>query len=140
MACMNLRLDQREKEGIRILDLRGPLIIGEAETILRNAIAVLAEGRIVNIILNLAEVTEIDDDGLGALVFSYALIVRSAGRLKLLNVPQDLSVMVLTKLDTVFEVFTDEQDAINSFFPERAVRRYDILEWVQEQEERSTPE
>jgi anti-sigma B factor antagonist len=138
MAWIDLQLDQREKEGIRILDLQGPLTIGDSETILRNAIAVLAEERIVNIILNLADVKEIDDDGLGALVFSHARIVRSGGGLKLLNLPQDLSVMVLTKLDTVFEVFTDEQDAINSFFPERAVRRYDILEWVQEQERRST--
>jgi anti-sigma B factor antagonist len=137
---MDLQLNQREKEGIRILDFEGPLIIDDSETILRNAIGVLAEGRTVNVILNLADVTEIDDDGLGALVFSHARIVRSGGGLKLLNVPQDLSMMVLTKLDTVFEVFTDEQDAINSFFPERAVRRYDILEWVQEQEKRSTAE
>src|ERR1700683_1031772 len=138
MAWIDLQLDQREKEGIRILDLQGPLTIGDSETILRNAIAVLAEERIVNIILNLADVKEIDDDGLGALVFSHARIVRSGGGLKLLNLPQDLSVMVLTKLDTVFEVFTDEQDAIHRFFPERAVRRYDILEWVQAQERRST--
>jgi hypothetical protein len=44
--------------------------------------------------------------------------------------------MVLAKLDTVFEVFTDEQEAVNSFFPARAVRHYDILEWVQDQEKR----
>jgi anti-sigma B factor antagonist len=65
---------------------------------------------------------EIDTDGLGALAFCYARIVRSGGTLKLLNLPFHLSPMVLTKLDTVFEVFTDEQDAINSFFPDRAVR------------------
>jgi anti-sigma B factor antagonist len=140
MACMNPQLNQRKKEGIRILDLHGPLMIGDSETILRNAIAVIAEGSTANVILNLADVTEINDDGLGALVFSRARIVRCGGDLKLLNVPRDLRLMVITKLETVFEVFTDEQDAINSFFPERAVRRYDILEWVQEQEKRSTAE
>jgi anti-sigma B factor antagonist len=41
-----------------------------------------------------------------------------------------LSLNVLTKLNTVFEVYTDEQDAVNSFFPGRAVRHYDVLEWV----------
>lgn len=40
------------------------------------------------------------------------------------------------KLDTVFEVFTGEQDAVNSFLPARAVRHYDILQWVQGQEKR----
>jgi anti-sigma B factor antagonist len=47
--------------------------------------------------------------------------------------------MVLAKVDTVFEVFTDEQDAINSFFPDRAVRHYDILEFVRESEKRPGP-
>jgi anti-sigma B factor antagonist len=137
---MDLQLHQREKEGIWILDLRGHLMIGDSEAILRTAIVALAEAGAVNIILNLAGVTEIDDDRLGALVFCYARIVRSGGALKLLNLsPLHLSSMVLTKLDTVFEVFTDEQDAVNSFFPDRAVRHYDILEWVQDQEGRPAP-
>jgi anti-sigma B factor antagonist len=135
----DLQLHQREKEGIWILDLRGHVTIGDSEAILRTAIVALAEARAVNIILNLAGVTEIDDDGLGAFVFCYARIVRSGGALKLLNLPLHLSLMVLTKLNTVFEVFTDEQDAVNSFFPDRAVRHYDILEWVQEQEKHSAP-
>src|SRR6266852_9028061 len=136
----DLQLHQREREGIWILDLRGQVTIGDSETILRTAIVALAETKAVNIILNLAGVTEIDDDGLGALVFCYARIVRSGGAVKLLNLPPHLSLMVLTKLDTIFEVFTDEQDAVNSFFPGRAVRHYDILEWVKEQVKRPAPD
>lgn len=132
---MSIQLHQREKEGIRILDLRGHLTIGDSEASLRAAIVALAEAGAVNIILNLADVTEIDDDGLGTLVFCYARIVRSGGALKLLNLnPHHVSLMVLTKLDAVFEVFTDEQAAMDSFFPDRAVRHYDVLEFVQEQE------
>jgi anti-sigma B factor antagonist len=37
------------------------------------------------------------------------------------------------KPETVFEVFADEQDAVDSFFSDRAVRRYDILEFVRKQ-------
>jgi anti-sigma B factor antagonist len=136
---MDLHLHRREKEGIRILDARGQLTIGESETILRSSIIALAEAQDVNIILNLVGVTEIDDDGLGALIFCYARVVKSGGALKLLNLRLDLSLMVLTKLDTVFEIFTDEQNAVNSFFPDRAVPHYDILEWVQEQEKRPAP-
>jgi len=139
-TTVDFQLDQREKEGIWILDLRGHLITGDSEAILRTAIVALAEERDVNIILNFAGVTEIDDDGLRALVFCHARIVRSGGALKLLNLPLHLSLMVLTKLDTVFEVFTEEQDAVNSFFPDRAVRHYDILEWVQEQGKRQAPD
>ena len=36
--------------------------------------------------------------------------------------------LVEAKLGRVFEVFEDDQDAINSFFPGRDFQRYDILE------------
>jgi anti-sigma B factor antagonist len=137
--AMDLQLSQREKEGICVLDLDGSLTIGDSEMILRAAIVRLAETRAVNIILNLAGVTEIDEDGVSAMVFCYARIARSGGALKLLNLRPDLSLMILTKLDTVFEVFTDEQEAVSSFFAGRAVRHYDILQWVQGQESAGEP-
>jgi anti-sigma B factor antagonist len=133
-TAKDLQLNERTEEGIRILDLSGSLIIGDSEARLRAAIVGLAETGAVNVILNCGSVTDIDEDGLGALIFCYARIVRSGGALKLFNLPLHLSLMILAKLETVFEVFTEEQDAVNSFFPARAVRRYDILEWIQEEE------
>jgi anti-sigma B factor antagonist len=132
---MDLRLDQREKEGIRILDLRGHLKAGDSEVTLRTAINALVKSNAVNVILNLAEVTGMDADGLEALVFCYTQIRTHGGALKLarLNI-EHLSLTLLTKLNTVFEIFVDERDAVNSFFPGRATRQYDVLEWVQEQE------
>jgi anti-sigma B factor antagonist len=131
--AIDLQLSRREKEGICILDLDGSLTIGDSEAILRTTIVTLARAGTLNIILNLAGVTEIDEDGLSVLIFCYARFAKSGGALKLLKLRPDLSLMILTKLDTVFEVFTDEQAAINSFFPARAVRPYDILQWVQGQ-------
>src|ERR1700733_12702289 len=129
-----VRLEQRQKEGIWILDLRGPLAIGDSEASLRSAIAALAETGAVKVILDLAGATEIDDDGSGALIFCHARVEKSGGQMKLLKPPPHLDLTVLAKLDSTFEVFTDEQDAVNSFFPERAIRHYDILEWVQKQD------
>jgi anti-sigma B factor antagonist len=138
MRCelaMDMRVNQREKEGIRILDLRGQLKTSASELTLRSVINALARDNVVNIVLNLAEVTKIDSDGLEALVLCYTEIQNRGGALKLANLnTEHLSLNVLTKLNIVFEVFTDEQDAVNSFFPSRATRRYDVLEWVQEQE------
>jgi anti-sigma B factor antagonist len=131
-TATNMRLDQREKEGIRILDLRGRLKGGDSEPDLRTAITTLVEAGVVNIILNLAEINRIDGDELEAMVFCYAQIRKRGGTLKLLHLnAQRLSLNVLTKLTTVFEVFTDERDAVDSFFPHRAVHRFDVLEWVQ---------
>jgi anti-sigma B factor antagonist len=134
--AMDLRLSQRDKEGIRILDMRGHLKAGDSESNLRTTINAFVKANALNIILNLAEVTRIDADGLEALVFCYTQIRRHDGALKLarLNI-EHLSLNVPTKLNTVFEVFVDEQDAVNSFFPGRATRDYDLLEWVREQEQ-----
>jgi anti-sigma B factor antagonist len=137
-AAMDLRLHQHEKEGIQILDLRGHLKAGESEATLRSTINALVKASTVNVILKLADVTAIDADGLEALVFCYTQTRQYGGALKLvrLNIGY-LSLNVLTKLNTVFEIFVDEQDAINSFFPGRAVHHYDVLEWVQGHEEAS---
>jgi len=137
---MDLQLHQREKEGIRILDLHGHLIEGPSEAILRNAIAALVEAKVVNVILNFAGVADIDADGLGTLVFCHARIVTSGGALKLLHLsPLHINLMVLTKLYTVFEIFTNEQDAVDSFFPDRAARHFDVLAFVEEQKRPPSP-
>lgn len=128
-SVMDRRVTHREKEGIHILDLQ-VLKAGDSESTLRSAINALARDNIVDIVLNLAEVVEIDSHSLEALVLCNRQIRKRCGALKLagLNVGH-LNLNVLTK----FEVFVDEQDAVNSFFPGRATRHYDILEWVQEQ-------
>ena len=134
-SATDVRLGQREKEGIRILDLRGRLKSGGPESPLRSASNALAMDNVVNIVLNLAEVTRIDSDGLEALVSCYAQLQKCGGALKLARLDTEhLSLNALTKLNTVFEVFADEQDAVNSFFPGRATRDYDLLEWVREHE------
>jgi hypothetical protein len=80
--AMDLHFRQREKEGIQILDLQGPLIEGASEANLRGVIVTLAEAGTVNVILNFAGVTEIDADGAGVVVFCDARLVGSGGALK----------------------------------------------------------
>ena len=87
-------------------------------------------------ILNFARVTKVDAEGAEALFFSHTQVSTSGGALKLLNLSaQHVDPTELTKLEVMFEVFNDEQDAINSFFPDRAVHHYDILEFVEEAEQ-----
>jgi anti-sigma B factor antagonist len=131
---MALDIEQREREGITILDLNGRLIVGEPVAGLRERIREMSESGTNNIILNLKEVDYIDSTGLGGLVISYTGLKKAGGALKLLNLSQrNIELLVLTKLTTVFEIFDDEQDAVNSFFPNREIRRFDILNFVRQQ-------
>lgn len=131
---MALTIQEREREGIAILDLKGRLTAGEEAGILRERLRAEAAAGRINIILNLAEVDYIDSTGLGTLVICYTSLQKAGGALKLLNLNRrNVELLVLTKLSTVFEIFNDEQDAVNSFFPGRKIQRFDILSFLQSQ-------
>jgi anti-sigma B factor antagonist len=138
---MDLQLNRREKEGASIIDLRGRLVIGESEARLRESVGLLARKGADNVILNFAEVTEIDEDGLDSLDLCRAMVRRSGGRLKLLNLRNiRINSSELIRLFEQFETFEDEQEAINSCFPGRAIRHFDVLKYVEEQEEETEQE
>ncbi len=136
VPSMALEIRRREKEGVVILDVSGPLTVGEPASHLREVLHdLLTQGR-KNVVLNLQDVDYIDSTGLGAMVVCYTSLRKSGGALKLLNLNRrNIELLVLTKLSTVFEIFSDEQDAVNSFFPDRAIRRFDILAFLERQQE-----
>lgn len=137
---MSFAIQQRETEGIGIFDLHGRIVAGTEATELRDALTQFAARPQPNLILNLQHVSYIDSTGLGTLVLGHSAMKDAGGALKLLNLSKrSAQLLILTKLSTVFQLFNDEQDAINSFFPDREVKHFDILQFVQEQEEQEQP-
>jgi anti-sigma B factor antagonist len=133
---MNLDITKREKEGVTILDLKGRLVVGEPSVRLREKLAEQTTQGVRKVILNLNGVEYIDSTGLGSMVICYTSLQKAGGTMKLLNLTRrNIELLVLTKLSTVFEVFVSEQDAVNSFFPEREIKHFDILSFVQQQKE-----
>jgi anti-sigma B factor antagonist len=131
---MSFLIERREKEGVGILDLAGALLAGEAAGSLRETVRQMASEGSLNVVLNLERVDYIDSTGLGSMVVCFTTFRKGAGRLVLLNLNRrHIELLVLTKLYTVFEVFDNEQDAVNSFFPNRSIRHFDILRFVEEQ-------
>lgn len=133
---MRLELQQRETEGVVILDLKGRITVGPEAGLLREKISsVAAQGR-TNIILNLEHVDYIDSTGLGALVMCASTLRKQGGNMKLLHLNRrNIELLIMTKLSTVFDIFADEQDAVNSFFPGRQIKTFDILNFVQQMKE-----
>ena len=131
---MSLEIAERTREGVVILALKGRLTAVEASSIHGKANQVLASG-CPNLVLDLSEVDYIDSMGLGSLVNCFTSAKKVGGALKLLSLKKrNAELLLLTKLHTVFEVFAEEEDAVNSFFPDRVVKRLDILNFVQQQE------
>jgi len=130
---MALEIQQRTHEEVVILDTKGRLTVGPEATQLREQVSALAAAGSKNVILNLAEVNYIDSTGLGALVMCATTLRKAGGDVKLLNLnKRNLELLVITKLVTVFALFTDEQDAVNSFFPDREIKAFDILSYIQQ--------
>lgn len=128
---MALDIEQREREGIVILKLAGRITVGMEAGLLRDRITALSAAGSRNIVLDMAEVHYIDSTGLGALVMCATSLRKNQGNLKLLNLNRRaIELLVMTKLATVFEIFNDEQDAVNSYFPDRKIRTFDILNFV----------
>ncbi|HVT91264.1 MAG TPA: STAS domain-containing protein [Bryobacteraceae bacterium] len=126
-----LEIAIREIDSIVILDLAGKLIAGEPCNSFRSAIHEQQTAQHLRIIINLEKVDFIDSTGLGALVLCFTTLQKAGGALKLLHVnKRNIELLVLTKLSTIFETFQEEQDAVNSFFPERKIERFDILQFV----------
>jgi anti-sigma B factor antagonist len=115
---MSIKTSIRNVENVAVIDLTGRVTLGEASGSLRDTIKDLVSKGDKNILLNLAGVTYIDSSGLGEIVGAFATVGNSGGRLKLLGLQQRVhDLMQLTKLYSVFEIFTDEPAAIRSFQP-----------------------
>ena len=133
---MNLEIVNREREGILVLDLKGRITAGGEVAAFRDAFQKVSGSEAPKLILNLMHVDYIDSTGLGAMVMCSTTMKKSSGIVKLVHLNRrNMELLVLTKIDTIFEVFDDETDAVNSFFPGREIKRFDILSFVRQLQE-----
>ena len=133
---MSLEIEPRDREGITILELKGRITMGEEVTSFRQKVRDLAQIPNSKVLLNLQHVDYIDSTGLGAIVMGSSAVRGAGGTIKLVNLNRrNVELLVATKLATIFEIFNDEQDAVNSFFPGREIKGFDILEFVKTQKQ-----
>jgi anti-sigma B factor antagonist len=111
-----LNITERQVQGVAILDLEGNLIMGGGSTLLRDAIRrLIAEGK-KNILLNFGGIKYVDSSGIGELVSGLVAISREEGHLKLSNLTERIEeVMTLSSLRSLFEIYSDESQALDTF-------------------------
>jgi len=111
-----LKANNRQVDGVTVVDLNGRITLGEGSIILRDTVRdLLSKGR-RNILLNLANVTYIDSSGIGELVSAFTSVRNQQGELKLLKLTKKVhDLLQITKLYTVFDVKDEEAEAVNSF-------------------------
>jgi anti-sigma B factor antagonist len=128
---MALESTVHEIEGVQVCDLKGSITAGESAGLLRQVFKDSVDSGHRQLVVNLKQVDFIDSTGLGTLIVGHSTLKANGGAMKLANLSKrSIELLIITKLSTVFEIFGDVQDAVNSFFPDRAIQRFDILNFV----------
>ena len=116
---MGLGISTRESGEVTILDLRGRSTIdpGESELLGRHLQKLISNG-VLKLLLNLAELIQIDSTGLSLIVTTYVSLRARGGELKFLC-PRGrvLEVFTVLHLLQVIPCFEDEAQALASFRP-----------------------
>lgn len=113
---MSITINYRESANAVILKIAGRITLGAAGTFIQDHVRELLNSEHKSIVLDLHGVTYLDSSGLGQLVGSYATAVSHGAEIKLLNLNKRVyDLMQITKLYTVFEIYTDEATAVKSF-------------------------
>ncbi len=111
-----MTVSERTAGTIVVLDVQGNVTLEDGAQQLRDKVRSLLQQERRQIVVNLGAASFIDSAGLSELVQTYATVSRQGGSLKLLHVTRRLrDLLVITKLATVFELFDDEQTAVESF-------------------------
>ena len=113
---MTMKSNNRQVDGVTVVDMSGRITLGEGSVVLRDTIRDLIGKGQKKILLNLGDVTYIDSSGIGELVSAFTAVRREGGELKLLNLTKKVhDLLQITKLYTVFDIKDDEAVAIKSF-------------------------
>ena len=101
---------------VQVLRMRGQLKLGEAVDELRATLdGIISEGQCF-VVANMIEVPMADSSGIGALVRYQTSLKTRGGALKLVGLSKLVSqTLKILGLLSVFQIFAEEQEAIDSF-------------------------
>jgi anti-sigma B factor antagonist len=111
-----MKIKQEAKGNVYILRLSGQLMGGpDADAVRETVLSILNQGY-KNLLVDLKDVSWVNSTGLGILISSHITVTGNGGTLKLMRVSRRIdSIFMVTRLNTVFQIFENEDDALNSF-------------------------
>lgn len=108
-----MQLHERTIGNTTVLDVTGHITMGRGTTEFRDRIDSLLARERTRIVVNMGGVSYVDSAGLGELVAARTAVATSGGQIMLVNLTKTLdALMIITKLSTVFDISSSEDDAI----------------------------
>ena len=106
----------RKTGPVRIIKVTGRLYPGDGPDQLWELVQGFTEEDELNFLVDLRSVTYISSTGVGSLIKCYRSVLKKKGSFKLLNPSQSVrNILAISKLDGVFEIHSDEAEALASF-------------------------
>jgi anti-anti-sigma factor len=116
MGVRGLQISTRESGDVTILDLHGRATIGVECELLRSRLKDLVAHGVRKLLLNLADVNQVDSYGLGVITKTSASLRDLGGSLKLLRPNGRVrTVLQVTHVLEIIPSFDDETQALASF-------------------------
>jgi anti-sigma B factor antagonist len=108
---------EKDVDGGVVLSV-GVALKGTGEISLKERIDELVnEGRL-QILIDMRDVPYVDSSELGRLIRAHLSVRKAGGRVRLCNVPDRvLSLLKITRLDTVLDIYSTEEAALAAFAP-----------------------
>lgn len=111
-----MEIVQRREGNIVLLEIYGTITLGESKEKFCRVMEDLLSEANVNVLVNFAGINYVDSTGIGELVGYMNRFVENNRQLKLLRPHERIrKLLQITKLDSIFEIFEDEKEALASF-------------------------
>lgn len=107
---------QRRQGNVVILDIYGAISMGESKEKFAEVMDDLLSQSGTNVLINFSGINYVDSTGIGELVGYLNKFVENNRQMKILK-PHDRvrKLLQITKLDTIFEIFENEEEGLRSF-------------------------
>ncbi|HTG15982.1 MAG TPA: STAS domain-containing protein [Blastocatellia bacterium] len=106
----------RKTGPVRVIKVTGRLDPADGADQLFEMIQGFIEQDEVDFLIDLRSVTYISSTGVGSLIKCYRSVLKMKGHVKLLSPSQSVrNILAISKLDGVFEIYSNENEALASF-------------------------
>jgi anti-sigma B factor antagonist len=111
-----MKIKTTEKYGAAVIELKGNVMGGDDTKDFNDLLHKLVGENKLNIVVDLSDVKFMNSSGLGMLIGGLTTMKKSNGSLKLARVGDKIeSLLIITKLITIFESHDTVEEAVNSF-------------------------
>jgi len=113
---MSAKINIRHMQGVTVLEATGRIVLGEGAIALRDSVQNALKTGIKKLVVDMGGVNYMDSSGLGELTNAYTSAKARGCDVKLAGLTRRLdSLMLITKLATVFDIYSDEAEAVAAF-------------------------